>query len=799
MIKSYLTIAYRNLLKNKVFSLINIAGFSLGFIAAIFIALYVLDELNFDAFHTHADRIYRVTETLQDENGERQVVGAATQIGPSAVENLPEVENAVRLNVFGRLTLGYDEFRDYENFLVADASFFKIFDCQFIEGDSQTALDQPYSVVLTESLAKKYFGDESPLGKSMYASWYENEINVTGVIADFPANTHFAPDMLFSFSTISTNKNFRESAASDWSSNTFATYLLLEENADPAEVAERLTFLANEHRTVDFQNNKYSLQPLTDIHFHSQHLEDDYVFHADIAYIYIFAGIGLLILLIAFINYVNLSTARAMKRFKEVGLRKTIGASRKQLIFQFIGESILIVFITLVLAVTAVQILLPYFNELAEKTLSLRLFQGAALLILLGIGVLSGILAGAYPAFYLSRIKPSLILQRYSSFRKNTSLRQVLVIGQFSFAILMITVTIVNYRQMHFIRHTDLGYEREQLVTVDVNSQILREKYETVKATFQKIPNVLNVTATTRVPGEWKSIPTAGVAKENGLLNFLYFAGDEDFLPTYNIQLVQGRNFRNTPTDSAKILINETAVQTMGLTDPIGHRVEVTHFGQDELEEPFIAEVIGVFEDVHFKTVREKIAPTMITYYRNPLYPIDYYTLQIGTQNVAQTIEAIENVTQQFDPANPLEYHFLDDKFEELYRADTKTGEIISIAAFLAIAIACLGLFGLTNLSVEQRVKEVGIRKVLGANVGQITWLIARNFLQLVGVAFLLAAPFAWWIIRQWLNEFAYHFPVSVDLVLISGGLVLLIAIVTISFQTIKAAVANPVDSLRYE
>ncbi|MDF9796768.1 putative ABC transport system permease protein [Catalinimonas alkaloidigena] len=799
MLKNYLKIAFRNLLKHKVFSAVNLLGFSLGFIAVIFIALYVIDELSFDQYHSKADRIYRITETIYDENGERQVVGAATRLGPAALANLPEVDDIVRLNVFGRLTLGYDEFRAYENFLVADSSYFKVFDSKIIEGNAETALNQPFSVVLTESLAKKYFGDESPLGKSMYASQFEDEITVTGVIEDFPSNAHFRPSLFFSLVSLSKFDQIRNFLENDWSSNEFATYLLLNEDANPEAVADQLTNLANANRTSEFQNNQYSLQALSDIHFHSQHLDNDYIVHADITYVYIFGGIGLLILLIAFINYVNLSTARAMKRFKEVGLRKTVGASRRQLMYQFIGESILIVLITLILAVTFVQLLMPYFNNLTDKTLELNLFSSSIVLILLGVGIISGLLAGTYPAFYLSRIKPSIILKQNVTTRENTSLRQLLVVAQFAFAIIMITATIVNYRQMHFIRNTDLGYDREQLVTVDINSQVLREKYETVKATFQDLPNVKSVTASTRVPGEWKWLSTISAKKERSLIEFLYFAGDEDFLPTYDIQLTEGRNFRHIPADSAKILINETAVKTMGLTDPVGKVIEFSHFNQDELDQPFVAEVIGVFKDVHFQSVHKKVTPSLITYYRNPHYPIDYYTLQIGTEDLQQTIAAIEEVTQTFDPANPLEYHFLDDKFEELYRADTKTGEIISIAAFLAIVIACLGLFGLINLSVEQRIKEVGIRKVLGAGVGQITWLISRKFLRLVGIAFVLAAPFAWWATQEWLNEFAYHFNVSFDLLLISGGTVLLIAIFTISFQTIKAALANPAESLRYE
>lgn len=801
MFKNYLTIAYRNLLKNKVFSFINLAGLSLGFITAIFIALYVADELSFDKYHTKADRIYRITETVKGENGERQVVGAATQLGPAAVETLPEVENAIRLEVFGRLTLGYQEFRDYEPVLMADSTFFQMFDCQFIAGDPETALSKPYSVVLTESLARKYFGDEPPLGQSMYTSWFGTGVTVTGIIRDFPANSHLDPPLLFSLSTaFSAMEDLNKWAENDWSSNTFATYLLLRQEANPEQVATQLTVLANKHRPADFQENYYHLQPLSAIHFHSQHLENDYSEHpGEIAYVYIFTVVGFLILFIAFINYVNLSTARAMKRAKEVGLRKTVGASQQQLKYQFMGESLLMVLLTLVLAVTLVQLLLPAFNTLSGKELQFDLFDIPTILILLLTGLVSGLLAGAYPAFYLSRITPVLILKQQLVTRENTLLRQLLVVGQFAIAIILITATTVVYQQMNFIRNTDLGYNREQLVTVDINSQPMRERYESVKATFEKIPTVESVTATTRVPGEWKHLPTASVQNESTLTEFIFLAGDEDFLPTYEIKLLEGRNFQKSQADSAKVLLNETAVKTLGLTNPIGQWIKVTHFDQEKLDEPFLAEVIGIIQDIHVQSVREKIAPTLITYHKNPFYSIDYYTLRIDPRHMQETITAIEEVTQQFDPENPLEYNFLDARFEALYTADTKRGKIFGIAALLAIFIACLGLFALTNLSVEQRTREVGIRKVLGADVMHITWLISREFLKLVGIAFLLAAPVAWWAMEYWLREFAYSIDISIYLLLAAGLVTLLIAVLTVSYQTIKAALANPVESLRYE
>ena len=801
MLRNYLTIAYRTLFKNKLFSLITLVGFSLGFIPAVLIALYVMDELSFDAFHAKASQIYRITETVTNENGTRQGVGVATQLGPAAAERFPEIEQAVRLTVMGRGTLGHQEFRDYEHLWFADPAFFEVFDFAFLMGDPQEALREPYRVVLTQRLAQKYFGDVSPIGKRLSINWFDQELTVTGVVENFPANSHLDLPLLISASTLfAAGGETAESLSNDWSGDNVATYLLLKPGTNPDALAGKLTALANGHRAAEFHHHQFHLQALQDVHFHSQHLDEDINAHrGNIAYVYIFTGVGCLILLIAFINYINLSTARAVTRSKEVGLRKTVGASRTQLVYQFMGESLLLTLITMIITVTVVQLLLPAFNALANKELYLDLLSGPTLLVLLAVGLLSGVLAGAYPAFYLSQIKPSLLARQRSASRENVTFRQWLVVAQFAMAIVLMTATAIVYQQMSFIRNTDLGYSREQRVTVDINTPPLWEQYESVKAAFQQIPTVERVAVTNRVPGEWKSIPHASVRQGNRFVEFLYFVGDEDFLPTYDISLAAGRNFRHTPADSATVLLNETAVSALGLTDPIGEMLEVTHFYGEEIEQPFRVEVIGVIQDVHVESVREKITPTLITYYRNPLHRMDYYTLQIAPQQVGRTLAAIEAVTQQFDPESPLEYHFLDDTFEEMYTADTRRGRIFGITALLAILIACLGLFALTHLSVEQRTREVGIRKVLGANVTHLTWLISRNFLKLVGIAFLLAAPLAWWSTEYWLQEFAYRVKVSGWLLAASGVFALLIALATVAIQTIKAALANPVDSLRYE
>ncbi|WKN30507.1 ABC transporter permease [Porifericola rhodea] len=799
MIKNYFIIAYRNLIKNKVFSFVNLLGFTLGFVAFIFIALYVADELSYDRFHKQAAHIYRLTEHVIDDKGERHNAKAATRIAPAAIENFAAVKEAVRLNVFGRFTLGYNDFRDYEILYTSDESFFRIFDCSFIEGDATNALSNPYSIVLTKTLAHKYFGNESPLGKSMYNNRFGSELKVTAVIEDFPANSHMRPGLLIPFSSMLSYEYIQALTENDWYSHEFATYLLLDEQADTSRIARGLTEIANRNRDEMYHRNSYHLQALTDIHFHSHHLDNDYIIPGSMNYIYIFAGIGLLILLVAFVNYINLSTARAMKRVKEVGLRKAVGASRKQLMYQFICESLLLVLLTMILAITIVQLLLPAFNDLAYKALKLDLLDGPILAVLLVVALISGLLAGAYPAFYLSGIHPSLILKQQWSLQQNSWLRQMLVVGQFSFAILMISLTIVNYQQMDYIRNADLGYEREQLLAVDINSGVLRSRYEAVKSEFESIPQVQKVSAVSRIPGDWKGISRAGIETDHQNVDFLYLAGDEDFLPTFGIQLLEGRNFINSPADSAKVILNQTAVKALDLTDPIGKRIKLTHFNQNKVSIPFEMEVIGVIQDVHFEKVHHQIAPTLITYRLNPFYPIDYYTLKIGTEDVQAILSAIDKLTQEFDPENPLEYNFLDDKFEELYLSETKSGELISVATFFAILIACMGLFGLTNFSVEQRTKEVGVRKVLGAEVWQIVWLISRKFMLLISIAFFITTPIGWWLNKNWLNEFAYHIDLTLEQLLLSALSVILVSLITISYQTIKAALANPANSLRYE
>ncbi|MBR9998971.1 MAG: ABC transporter permease [Cyclobacteriaceae bacterium] len=799
MLKNYLLIGWRNMLKNKLVSAVNLAGLSMGFTAAIFIALYVTGELNFDRYHTAADRIYRITKTVQTDQGERHMARAAARIAPAAVENLPAVQQAVRIAVFGRLTAGYGTFRDYEPMIAVDSNFFQVFDCRFIAGDPEIALDEPHSVVLTERLAEKYFGDEPPLGKILFTNWFE--ATVTGVIGDFPSNSHLDPPMLFSLSTMNTiSGEFKNYMENDWASSRFSTYLLLEEEARPETVATQINDLSRKHLPADHQQVSYSLQPLKDIHFYSGDLESDYNAHkGQMAYVYIFSAIGFLILFIAFINYINLSTAGGMKRLKEIGLRKTIGAGRNQLVFQFMGESMVMVILTLVLAMAMIYLLMPAFNTLSGKNLQPDLTGGTALLIILVTGLLSAVLAGGYPAFYLSRLKPSLILKNTSGLHGKNPAGQLLLVVQFSIAIVMIAATIVINRQMNFIRNKDLGYNRNQLVTVDINSQPMRQQYEGVKASFLGIPGVEKVTTSTRVPGEWKNLHSATVIHENSPAELHYVAADEDYLPTYEITLLEGRNFSHAAADSLKILINQEAVKVLGLKDPVGQFLEISGFMREELEKPVLVEVIGVIRDLHFQSVREKIMPLMVSYYLNPFYPIDYYTLRIDTRDLPETLAAIRGVTQQFDPENPLEYHFLDEKFEELYSNDTKRSDLFGLAAILGIFIACIGLFGLTKIMVEKSVKEIGIRKVLGAGVLNITWLISGKFLRLIGIAFLIGTPVAWWVTRGWISGFAYHTPVTLDMLLMAGFIVLVISILTVSIQTIHAAKANPVQSLRDE
>lgn len=810
MFKNYFKIAFRNLRKNKVYSFINIAGLTIGLTSFLLIALYIFDELTFDRFHKNADHTYRLIEhKISPEGKETKVAAVAYNLSSQAKTVLPELVDAARFSMFGRSNVSNNENDKvfYEDFYLADESFFKVFSFKVVDGDAKTALQNPNSVVITEETAKKIFGTSSAVGKTLSVDRDSLPYKVTAVLKDIPANSHLSFNMIFSEASLQSPR-YKAFINSDWNSNSFVTYFHLKDETNTKQATAKINQLAASHRKPDEEGKSdFILQPLTDIHFYSQNIEGNFG-SGNIFYIYVFCVLALFVLVIACINYVNLTTARFANRAKEIAIRKVAGAFQKDLVRQFLYEAFSVTVIALLLALTAVRLLLPSFNTFVEKKLSLgtstdyRIWVGIVLITLI-----VSLISGTYPAFFQSRLKPYLLLKnKLDAGKKTLSLRKALVIFQFTLSIVMIVSTIIIYMQLKYINSKDLGFKKDQLVVVDINSGLVRRGAETIKDEFAKISSVRNVSTTSRVPGEWKVIPkikirTAGKSTER---NDAFILGvDETFLSTFEVPLLKGRNFINSPSDSSAVMLNETAAKLLGINEPSEQQVEIpsADFSGNavSLNEPFKARVIGITKDFNFQSLRKKVAPMVIAYKNNPVQPIDYFTSRVSANNIEATVKQMEAVLAKIDPNHLFEYNFLDKKWDEFYREDQKRQSIFIAIALMTILIACLGLFGLATYSAEQRTKEIGIRKVLGASVSNIVSMLSKDFLKLVLIATIIAFPLSWLAMHNWLQDFAYRINISWWVFAVGGLIAVLIALFTVSFQAIKAAIANPVKSLRTE
>jgi putative ABC transport system permease protein len=815
MILTHFKISFRQLMKNKTFTFINLFGLTLGFLCFILLALYVHDELSFDLFHADADRMYRVVQHERQEDGTiRNVAPIAAAIGTEMKTQLPEVEETSSFIVIGRGTMGNDPMtRDYERILITSPNFLTFFDYPLLDGDAAKALSKPDGIVISETFAKKYFGNGPAMGKQLWSNFSRNDKNieftVTGIMKDFPKNSHLQFDILFSPSSFPW---YAEYVNTNWVENEFLTYVKLRGNASKASVENKITALVRSHypKDRDFKS-EFSLQQLSQIHMYSQNIQGSEGNQLNASsmnpfYLYMFGVVGFLLLLIACLNYMNLSTAAAFKRTREIGTRKTLGAQRSQLIMQFVSDSVVLSLISLALALVILQTILPAVNQLTQKDLYLTSLPLEWSLAILGIILVAGIASALYPAFVTARVSPAEALKKEIKIA-NSSLpvRKVLVVAQFTISIIMIASTLIIYRQLQFMRDKDIGFEKENLLVIDINSGNLRRNFENVKAEFSKPNEVLSVSTSTRVPGEWKSFPIATVKPSGDPKGkeMIYVGIDNDFLSTYNIKLKEGRNFTAGPADSTKVILTEHAVQQLGLIDPIGQIIEIptVRWGGsiENMERVFRAEVVGVAENFHFESLRTDMMPVIFAAPSTEIHRIDYYTLKIKTSDWPGVIEKLKMINAKIDADNPLEYTFLNDRFEEFYQADAQRGQIFLIFSMIVVFIACMGLFALVSYSVESRTKEIGIRKVLGASVQNIVGMVSKEFLWLVLIACVLAIPASYFFAQKWLQEFAYRIDVGAGVFLLAGLLTVLIASITISLRSVKAATVNPVKSLRSE
>lgn len=805
---NYVKIAIRNLLKYRFVSFINLFGLTVGLTCCLLIATYVLHETSYDRYNDHADRIYRVTRSFNDPQTGVQSLHLGTVAPPFAPllqHDFGEIEKYTRLLPVGNIAIRYNDKMFYENdTYFADEHLFDFFKVQVIRGNPKTALADPNTIMLTEEVAKKYFGSEDPIDKIIRAD-NRLPLKVTGIFKPFPANAHLHPSLMISFNTLRDTAVYgEENLRTNWGNNSFLTYLMLPANYDVQKLQAGFPAFLDKHMGNAADTYKPSqwtqlhLQRLTDIHLYS-HLDSEAEENGDIRRVYIFSAIALFILLIACINYMNLSTARSALRAKEIGIRKVVGARRKELIIQFLIESILLCWLATLLAFVLTWQLLPWLNKLSGQELGISiLLQPMVMVPLLIVPFVVGILSGLYPALFMSSFRPVKVLKGlFKAGNSNLSFRKVLVTAQFAISIILIVCTAIVFRQMRYMQQKSLGFDRDHIVTLPYFTA-LDNQFETFRSELLSGSLVKNATRSSRIP-TGRLLDALNSKMSNGdttvpiTATIKFLSADQEFINTYGVKMVAGRNFsKEYGTDSAAFLINEAAVSLLGFASPqeaVGK--SFSYGGRD-------GRLIGVFNDFHFESMHQRIVPLLIrippsgTAFNN-------ISVKIAGQHIPAALSHLERVWKQFLPEVPCQYTFLDENFNRLYQSEQRQGALFTVFAGIAIFIACLGLFGLSAFTISQRIKEIGIRKVLGASVNNIVVLLSSDFLKLVAIAALIAFPVAWYAMSNWLQDFAYRTNIAWWIFPLAGIIAAIVALFTICFQAIKAALANPVKSLRSE
>lgn len=794
MLTNYIKIAWRNLQKDRFYSLLNIIGLTIGVTCGLLLLLYVTDELSYDKYHTNASRIYRIASQIREPDKSFGWTSTQAPVAKTLKQEYPFVENYVRFFPYGRLTFKQGEKRFYEDDIYAvDSTVFDIFSYKFIEGDPKTALNQPGNIVLTQRIAQKIFGSQSALGQSLRTN-DTTSYKVTGVIENVPRHSHFTFNALLSASA-------REKTANDWGNFYVSSYIVLPENFDTSQLTSKFPQLYEKYMAPFFKKMgikiTYDLQPLADIHLHSK-LEGES--NGDIGYVYTFSAVAFFMLLIASINYMNLATARSAKRAKEVGLRKVLGSIRGRLMAQFLTESVMMTVMALVASLILVFFLLPYFNTVAGKEIEFNeLLRPQFLLIALGIVIFTGFISGSYPAFYLSSFEPAAVLKGSFNAKGGSFFRKVLVVSQFAISLIMLICTWVVYKQLSFMQNHDLGYDREQVLTINYQDNQPRARYGALRSALLANPNIRSVATasspTSNIGGRIIfSVETNAGLKE---MAFKPMGIDQDYLKAMGMKIISGRNFsEDIPADTSNsVIINQAVVARMGWKQPLGKKILLGNLPQNGQPAPPMAKVVGVIKDFHQQSLYNPIDPMIIVY--RPYNAVIH--IKIQPEDVEKTVAFIGEKWRETYPDRLFEYRFLDQDFESAYRADELRGRIFSAFSALTILIACLGLLGLATFTTEQRVKEIGVRKVLGASVSSVVLLLSRDFTKLVLYSFPIAIPIAWYAMSTWLQTFPYKTDISVWVFVGSCLLTLLICWSTVVYQSVKAAVRNPVKSLRAE
>jgi len=807
MIKNYFKIAFRNLMKYKFISFINLFGLTVGLACCLLITSYILNELSFDRYNKNAKNIYRIERTfLNAETGalSLQLGAVAPPFAPLLENDFKNIKHATRLLPISSIPVKYGEnIFNEKGLFFAEQNVFDVFDFKVTEGNPANALAEPFSVMLDQKTAKKYFGNTDPLNKVIRLG-NQYDCKVTGLFKDLPENSHWHPEILLSFNTLKDSAVYgAENLRTNWGNNAFYTYLLVPDHFNAKTFEAQLPAFQNRHIPADgkFKASDYSvltLRKLTDIHLYA-HTDEEIEINGDIKRVYIFAAIALFILLIACINYMNLSSARSVLRAKEIGVRKTAGAGKGELITQFLSESVFIAWMAAVLAFTLTVVALPALNQLSGQNLSVNnLLHWNVLIVILLVPFIVGILSGIYPALYLSSFEPVKVLKGIIiKGGGNISFRKALVVFQFSISIVLIIATVIVFQQLNYIKNKSLGFDKDHVVTVRYNSG-LDHSYQSFKDELLSNSNIREVALSSRIPSG-RLLDSQGSQLNRGdslapsKADIKYVVADEDFIPTYGIKIVAGRNFsKDYGMDTSSFLINATAVKALELKSNEAAVGKQFQYGDRK------GTIVGVFNDFNFESLHQRIIPLVL--YEPSVTDGNVGNISIKTSgNVPAALAQIEKTWKKYLPEIPYEYKFLDAQYAKLYEAENKESSILIIFSCIAIFIACLGLFGLSAFTITQRVKEIGIRKVLGASTGSIVELISKDFLVLVVIAAIIAFPVAWYAMNHWLHNFAYRINIAWWVFVAAGIIAFLIAFATISFQAVKAAISNPVKSLRSE
>jgi putative ABC transport system permease protein len=815
MLKNYLRIAVRNLAKYKFISFINIFGLTVGLACCLLILTYILHETSYDRYNSKADRTWRVTRSWNDPDGtiSLHLGTVAPPFGPLLRNDFPDIQKMTRLLETDNQPMRYEEkIFNEQNLFFADTNFFDIFDVTLLEGNPATALAEPNSILLTPEVARKYFGDADPMNKVVRL---DNQINfkVTGLYKPFPSAAHIHPKLLLSFSTLNDSTIYgAEQLRTNYGNNSFFTYILLPKDYPVQSMVAQFPAFLDRHIPTrgappgfkPHQGTRLDLQPLTDIHLRS-HLDSEAEENGDAGRVRTFAAIALFVLLIACINYMNLSTARSSLRAREIGIRKVSGALRYEIIVQFLSESVLISYIALVLAAALTWLTLPGLNSITGLSLTINTLLKPAILIPLCLTpLLVGILSGLYPALFLSSFQPSKVLKGlFKAGSGNISFRKVLVVLQFAISIVLLISTTVVFQQLHFMQNTSLGFNKDHIIVMRYNAA-LDKSYESFRSRLLQNPHIREISRSSRIPSG-RLLDSQGASTESGdslrpvTTTIKLLTVDQDFLSTYGIGVAAGRDFsRLYATDSTNFILNAAAVRSLSVHNP--REMIGRNFSYGGVK----GKVIGVMNDFNFESLHQSIVPLILTLPAPSQPGSNYYgnislKLSGNNDNIREALNNLQTAWKTYLPEVPFEYTFLDERFSQLYQAEERQGQLFTVFSGIAIFIACLGLFGLSAFSISQRVKEIGIRKVLGASAATIVRLLSAEFLKLVAIAFVIAFFVSWYVMSNWLQSFAYRISLQWWVFVTAGILAALIALVTISFQALKAALANPVNSLRSE